>query len=303
MSNFAEQSLSDESLQRELQNKDEIIEALTRQLEGTADQLDRLKRSGVKEQSGGRAAGGLASQVQVALEAFDELNPADHFERIESGIQQILQLISNGQFEFSEGEGTAGSDDEAGEEAQSRFWEETKARLLGGGEEPEPSQKEESSPPPVDSDSVEMDEENQAEELPEIPPIPDLPMPVESLSDLVQLEEGITQRDSYISYLIARLRHAESLKYPETDWDLIDVPEELLEEVENLKRQLEDHLRQAELAAALERASLTRERSKLFQIKQYLSEEVKRLGAISDADRKRESDPESRWGRFFDLKK
>ncbi|MBT5020212.1 MAG: hypothetical protein HON04_15885, partial [Planctomicrobium sp.] len=82
-------------------------------------------------------------------------------------------------------------------------------------------------------------------------------------------------------------------------------PEKLVQELLDLKIKLEDHLRQSEIATSLERASLTRERSKLFQVKQYLAQEVKRLGEETQANATegKGGNAESRWGKFFETKK
>lgn len=316
MSSFAEESLSDESLQRELQNKDDIILALTEQLEGAVDQLDRLKRSGVKEGPGeGRATSpfSLASQVSDALEAYEELAPAEHFERIESGIEQILNLISSGSVQLNSISAT--DNQEASSEEDDSFWEETKARLLGGEVAESSSDSTTVSHSELEANSETTSPNEQTEEAGTInssepvvvPPMPGEPKPVEDLTDLVAMEEGLTERDQYIVYLVARLRQAEQEKFPEIDLnELVGVPDQLIDELMEVKKKLEDQLRQSEVAASLERASLTRERSKLFQVKQYLAREVQRLGAIAqqqDAGESPENQSTSRWGKFFDTKK
>lgn len=312
MNEFAEKSLSDESLQRELQNKDDIITALTEQLEGAVDQLDRLKRSGVKQDSGSggfRSPGGLASQVGAALAAFDELAPAEHFERIEDGISQILQLLSHDSLINLQSRPRHAEDEDSSDQDQisdDRFWEETKARLLESEnisrtDSPESVAKSPSSEQATESDNRDGAETNETNWL--IPALPDPPRLVTDLKDIVGMEEGLSERDSYIAYLIARLRNLENSRYQLIDWEeLAGVPTKLIEEMLSLKKQLEEQLRQSEIAVALERAALTRERSKLFQVKQYLAQEVKRLGS-TESVKEMSASPESRWGKFFETKK
>lgn len=321
MSTFAEESLSDESLQKELQNKDSIILALTEQLETTVDQLDRLKRSGAKEDSGGnrpQSPFGLASQVADALEAYDELAPAEHFDRIENGIDQILQLLSQGSVQLAESSSIAAAKPAPPKQDDS-FWEETKARLMGGetstsASPPPPPEQSQSYSQSTADDGVDSTDEQQSQTAEEVvdqeqvvvPAMPSAPKPVEDTKDIVAMELGVGERDEYIAYLVARLRAAEQAKMPAIDWnDLDGLPEKLIEELNVIKKQLEDQLRQSEIAASLERASLTRERSKLFQVKQYLAQEVKKLGEKkSSGDEEQKADrAESRWGKFFDTKK
>lgn len=314
MSTFAENSLSEESLQRELQNKDNIILALTEQLESTVDQLDRLKRSGAKENSGDsrpQSPFGLASQVANALEAYDELAPAEHFERIEDGIDQILQLLSQGSVQLAALPEAAEKKDDS-EVQDDSFWEETKSRLLGGDSPASPSESTTTSAAEVPlSTNAESDGENNSEsnvdqEPVVVPSMPAPPKPIEDLKDIVTLEEGVGDRDEYIVYLVARLRASEQAKIPKIDWnDLEHAPEKLVQILMDLKKKLEDHLRQSEIAASLERASLTRERSKLFQVKQYLAQEVKKLGEAAEANAPEDKAgrAESRWGKFFETNK
>ena len=298
MSTFAENSLSDESLQRELQNKDNIILALTEQLENTVDQLDRLKRSGVKENSGdsrSQSPFGLASQVASALEAYDELAPAEHFDRIEDGIDQILQLLSQGSVQLAALPEAAEKNGES-EAKDDSFWEETKSRLMGGDSSPatlESAATQDSLPTQAESDEEFQSESTPVQEPFSVPAMPEAPKPIEDLKDIVTLEEGVGSRDDYIVYLVARLRSSEQAKIPVINWDDLEhAPEKLVQELLDLKIKLEDHLRQSEI-------------SKLFQVKQYLAQEVKRLGEETQANATegKGGNAESRWGKFFETKK
>ncbi len=296
--------MSMEALQQELQSKNEVIAALTKQLEGTADQLDRLQRSGVRSNGGessGRVGLGIAGQVEAALEFIDELEPAEHFEKIESGIDQILEMLSGRAIsEFSD-ESEA---DPVDQSSNNEFWNATKERLL---ESEENATAEES----VDSATEKLAIES-GDELPQTPPamrvapppLAEAPKPIEDVQDPIVLEEGITERDSYIVSLIARLRIVEEFQYPPINWkELADAPEELNASLISLEKQLKDNLLRAEVSVALERASLTRERSKLFHVKRQLEQEVKRIGLtsiIESQGQESEQGVNSRWAKFFD---
>lgn len=314
MSQDTDYQLTPEEFEIALRAKEEVIAALTDRLHETAEQLDRLQRSGVRangqNDASGRPSFSLSSQVEAALQAFDELAPMEHFERIESGISQILELLSSGAIAVQSGE----TEEQLSEKDNASYWESTKAKLLGEAavdleEETRRVLTEDSGGDPAGSHPLTTDDDNE-ESLTKSAGVPlpvDPPRPIESLTDLVELEEGISERDSYISYLVARLRVAESRHDPPKDWEgLASAPEELKESLINMQNRLEDHLRQSEVAVSLERAGLTRERSKLFKVKQHLEQEVKRMGLASTMlaqEKKNEDTSQTRWGKFFEVKK
>lgn len=307
--------LSPEQLERALASKDQVIAALTEQLEGTVEHLDRLQRAGAR--LGGRESeshsSGLAAKVEAALQAYDDLDPGDRLDRIEAGIEQILEIVSNGSAKLSASPGESRDDnsEQSDQENDDAFWESTKARLLSGNTDSttDSADSNDYSPSPSSSSDGEETQEESPSAQPdaaEIPPLPPLPTPIETTTDAVALEEAVTERDVYIRYLIGRLRAAESARYAPLDWQqLAAAPDELTESLRQLQKQLRDHLKQAEVAVALERASLARERSKLFQVKQLLEGEVKRIGAAAMAAQQSESgdDADQRIGRFLAVNK
>ncbi|QDT33616.1 hypothetical protein [Thalassoglobus polymorphus] len=296
MSDTTDDNLILKTLQREITSKNEIIAALTERLEGTADQLDRLQRSGVKPgDAPARPLSSLAQHVEKALETYNELDPEDHFTRIELGIEQILEMLSSGNFASpasSEAESKATSSNVAppastnsvNPSGDDDFWAATKARLLGEevAENDEAESKGDESPDlvtPAEAATVQQNSQFSEQPLHEEPELAEMPAPVVEFDDPVVLLEAVTDRDSYIVYLISRLRNAEAAAYPPVDWsELSNAPSDLVAKLVELHDQLEDQLRQAQLSVSLERAMLTRERAKLAQVKQHLEKEVKRMG-------------------------
>ena len=340
--------LSAANVESALSGKDQIIAALTAQLEETAEKLDRIQRSGGALRTGSSGSLGLNSRANEQLEAFLEdweaEPPRESLSRIELGIDRILRMIGDvadpnpvtePQVPSQEAEQPTTEDDD-------EFWAAAKARLMGEGESgdgdsdtapeaisesviteeanPSPDEFVESSEQPVENSAREEDgpsgtESNSTKntvdpESIEIPPVPDPPTPVEAGATLETLQGAIEHRDRYIQYLIARMRKAEL-----THWDSFDintVPEDedgIKVRVLELHELLTDHLKQSEIANSLERASLTRERAKLTQIKQQLADQIRRMGNPGDAatngksesnDNDKDKDKtERRWARLF----
>lgn len=301
-----------EMLQEELDQKEELILALTERLRESADQLDRIQRTGGAIRGGTESAGSselqtkIASQIGEALREWDALDPVTRFDRLESGIDQILNALENVQFQAASG-GAEQSDKK--EEDGLSYWEQAKARLMG--DEPEESASSSSAPAPVtksqgndgksaSTSNAQSQPEPEAVSIPE-PPAPE---PIEAGADATILMEAVTTRDRYIEYLTARLRAEQDRVSGKVDWNrLADVPEELRSEVESLRSRLQEQLKMAEVSNALERATLARERSKLFQVKQQLERQVQRLAANGEAgEAKPEGDAsklEKRWSRLF----
>ncbi|TWT56757.1 hypothetical protein KOR42_01120 [Thalassoglobus neptunius] len=324
-----------DELQREVESKEAVILALTSQLETTAEQLERMRRTGpVGGQKESGFGPGVNAQIRDFLAEFDESSPLEHFERIEIGIEQILEILAGSNTSIaelrklpkSELESTLSDDEEteeeldaekSPEEAEEDFWAATKARLLQEAESQDDEEemgvlfsgeKEDSS----SESAAKNDGGNQAEAKanvvqpiaipPEPEELPELPKPVTTITDAKKLEEAVTERDQFIFYLVARLRRAESYPFPPINWEsVVSVPEDLKKSVMVLEKHLKDHLRQSELSVSLERAALTRERSKLCQVKSQLQDEIQKMVAISNAPTR--STPEERMNRLFDIPK
>jgi hypothetical protein len=273
-------------VQSQLQVKDQLIAALTAQLEETAEKLDRLQRTGgPRGSSVGRGteeiphAPELFGQLEDVIEVWQELKPGERLLRIEEGVEQILSMLSSG--ELAQPAQPETSSNQA-------FWEAAKAQLLGEQPDESPAQEE----PPAQPD------------LPEVPPEPPPPEPLGEDADEETLWRGIEEREVYIQYLTARLRHAEQRQAFPVPWgELNNAPKELKQRLEGLQQQLSEQLKQAEIAHALERASLTRERAQLEQMKQQVEKQMRQLKASSTTHAENEESTadrkERRWSRLF----
>lgn len=310
------------TLQAQLAEKNDLVAALTSQLERTATQLDRLSRAGAERQgfSGHPAAPALSpdvtSKLTSALDEWQEFQPASRIERIESGIDRILDLLqsaSHQQGSTSPASSTHTAPSHTPHAAED-FWAATKARLLGEAppsltltqpESPRPAEHAPSGPVP----QLATGENDTLLDFSDGPPSPD---PIQDFDDPEELLSGIKSRDVYIQYLISRVRLAESKSYFPTDWSQIaHAPDRFRERLESLETVLKDHLRQAEVANSLERALLARERAKLSQIKQNLEIQIKKMavGPVSPTSPpavpkspeppEQKGDQESRWKRIF----
>lgn len=145
--------------------------------------------------------------------------------------------------------------------------------------------------------------------------IPDkLPKPVSIDATREELLDAVDSRDEYIQYLSAKLRDLEQRTIPQINWEVVNnCPDDLKSCVEGISAQLEQQLKESELAIALERANLARERAKLMKVKESLESQVKRLGNQLAAEgqnsghekgagrtaEEKKADMDRRWGRFF----
>lgn len=297
-----------EQLQDELDQKEELILVLTERLRESADQLDRIQRTGGAIRGGADSGGSselqskIASQIGEALREWDALDPGGRFDRIENGIEQILNALDNVQYQAGPAP-SGGSSESKEEEAGLSYWEAAKARLMGDeAEEPAPAAAppQESKPQSNATPSPAPAPEPETVSIPE-PPAPE---PVASETDPTILLEAVTTRDRYIEYLTARLRSEQDRVSGRVDWErLADAPEDLRQEVESLKARLQEQLKMAEVSNALERATLARERSKLFQVKQQLERQVQRLASNGESAVEEKQDDssklEKRWSRLF----
>jgi len=308
-------------LQAQLAEKNDLVAALTAQLERTATQLDRLTRSGAERSHGNASPGNpapvspeLSGKLVNALEEWQEFQPTERIERIETGIDRILELLESQAQLVSQPHSDTGRT--VREKPDDDFWTSTKARLLGESSETGTSA-------PFASGSSFSAEESfsnrpsqttvpssagSADPLMEIGAGPEPPAPVTNVNDPEELQAGVKTRDIYIQYLIFRLRMAESKSYFPPSWDNLAPPDR--ERIEALETVLKDHLRQAEVAHSLERALLARERAKLAQIKQNLEIQIKKMvlptsspaappEAVPDQKLEQKGEQESRWKRIF----
>ena len=293
-------------LTAELQDKEELIHALTAQLEQAVEQLDRIHREGGDR--GGRSiagSGGVAGdfveeqrfvndRLTQWLDGWDQQQPFDVWNRIEQRIEEIVQrgLSAAPSVGFGSFESPAPEVKEPEDSAAA--WEEAKRKLLGDMSFGEPA------PAPV-----------AAPAQPEPPPcLGDIsyPEPIDvDTAEHVMLVDAVEVRDRYIAYLTQRLRALE-MRGP-TNWEAMNnAPEELRGRLQQLEADYREHLRREECDMALERARLAREQNRLKQDRHKMELQARKLGFTSDefklppASNEAEGDDRS-WRKMFGRKK
>lgn len=266
-----------------LAEKDDVIQELTDRLEDIAEKYDRLQRMGADRGAGSsRGPGGspfeeLSQKVDDLRELFGEERPYDQLCRIEDRLEQLFERFQQGGLK-AESSSQRHSPAPAVAPATESF-EEIRARLLAeAGAPPGAAQT-------VDSQRSGGVADESSDELLEMP---DLPAPLGIDATPEELHQGIDARDLFISYLISRVRTAESRSFP-LDWAVIaEAPEELVQQVEQLRDTLESQLRQAEIANSMERATLARDRNRLMQVKQQLEQHVRKMASGQQAEHRTE---------------
>ena len=288
------------ALQSALHEKDELVHALTEQLEEAANRLDRLHRAGVdRPQRGGSVSaeghsGELGDQLSRLTSEWDELQLAQQFETIRGRLDDIFDAVSLAKL-TEQGYGSRPVDEPVGRTSEMLTgkltgWEDMKAQLLRDGAEKTRSHAElaEAAATAV-SDSA-------AEVLNDLPLEPPLPVDLET-ADRDLLAEAVEERDVFILHLIRRLRSGTSARYSPINWaEISGAPDELRERLLEHEARLQELLRMEECDLSLERARLARERSRLEQLRRDVERDARDGHDMSgnDADRS-----ERRWLRVF----
>ena len=295
-----------QELSAELQDKEDLIHALTAQLEQAVDQLDRIHREGGDR--GGRAAsssGGIAGdfveeqrfvndRLSQWLDGWDQHQPFDILARIEQRIEDIVQrgISAAPAASFSGFDAPA---DVKEPEDSSAAWEEAKRKLLGdmsfGDAAAAPAVSPAQPQPPASLNDI------------------DYPTPVDvDTAEHVVLVDAVETRDRYIAYLTQRLRALE-MQGP-TNWDAMNnAPEELRARLQQLEADYREHLRREECDMALERARLAREQNRLKQDRHKMELQARKLGFASDefklppAAGESEGGEDRSWRKMFGRKK
>ncbi len=289
-----------------IQQKDELILALTEQLEQAAEQLDRLQRQGAdrhRSPAGNAALPAelvndqrqMLEELQRVVHQWEDMQAGLTLGRIEIQISELRDLIVQGQQQPVAGlimpaPGSPAQiyqespEFEAAEAASGSEWERMKSRLL---QAEEPQQQESST---------------WIEQTPQLPDAPE-PVNVDS-ADHQTLARAVAVRDDYISRLRDRLRQVEAIKPAAELLQHDPGSAEFMKRVQWLEQRLEEHLRSAEVELSVERARIARERAQLTQQQEFLERQLKKLG-LSSADQAEAgsaapaSQQERRWARFL----
>ena len=301
----------------ELAEKDDIIGSLTEKLEQVAEQLDRAKRSGADRGPRG-VPPEVAEQQERAAATLGEI--AGHFEGVDLGgsLSRLEMLVS-------EVRDVVLSERRPAETADAFEAAETtpKPDLLGGwasirdqfmGGEGDASEVAADGGTPGSSADSAFDgdrTDSEADEaapvgvvgpvaiaLPEEPPavdaLPDdLPEPVDfDAADRDELVAAVEVRDRYIGLLTRRVADRRAKLTVPTDWSLLAGDSDgLAEATRRLHEELDDAVRTAEVDLCLERARLSRERTRL-----------EAMQPAAESDDKQAAAKSSRWSRVLGVR-
>lgn len=310
-----------EFLTSELNDRDQLVHALTAQLEEAVEQLDRLHRQGADRASRAGGSGGSVTadfideqranndRLNQWLDQWDQSQPFDLWARIEDRLGELASQfaghgnsstsgISSHHAPFAAPAAQQVHEPPAEQAPAASSWEETKQRLLG-----------EMSFNFGDTAPASGSTTTTAASV-EIPPISaaDVEFPIALDFDKASREElcsAIEIRDKYISYLTHRLRASE-MQQP-VNWDALgQAPADLRQQLLDLEGRYSEHLRREECDMALERARLAREQARLQQDRTRLEHQMRRAGITADDNRPGSSaiDADDRsWLKMFGKKK
>lgn len=303
-----------EFLTCELDDRDQVIAALTTQLEGAVEQLDRLHRQGADRGRPGGTGGltqeflgeqrAIADRMSQWLDQWDQTQPMDLWLRMEARVNELASHLGSPTapaIVYQEASFSSGNFAPATPEPAESFpssWEETKQRLLGEYSDPASFQ----TSPPAEAPAPAAAVVETEMPLPgghiEFP----LAVDVES-AEREELVKAIEIRDRYISDLTHRLRSAE-MRQP-VDWDaLSQAPADLRQQLVDLESRYRDHLRREECDLALERARLAREQARLKQDRHRFDQQMRRSGLAMDDEQGTPMDADERsWLKMFGRKR
>jgi hypothetical protein len=327
-----------ETIQGQLREKEHLVAALTERLEQAAEQLDRLRRTGVDK--GRRPMGGAGLPADVVedhkhtledlkkvIATWEEAQPGAALGRIEAQITELRDLI-NGSGRggaFSAGSSVSSATaavsapprerpTEAAEHVPSAkksgnaaWWEAQKAALMG---EPVPAEVQAALAAPAAPAAAPAPASQSAPEQPSEPAatidlaaveIPELPPAVDF--DNVTLDEAkaaIRERDRIIQILREPLLIARAAaQIPANLRSLENLAEPLQARISELETQWQAKFRQVELDLSLERARLAREQSAVRQQQELLQKQLRRGAADRLADDGRGDESSSSKRRWF----
>lgn len=295
-----------DTLESQLQEKEQLVAALTERLEQAAEQLDRLHRSGADRAM--RVGGGfppelveqqktLVEDLQRSVQQWEDMQPGAMLGRIEMQIAEIRDMLAGGASVDPGTYGGAASNDRSssGGSDIARYMQEAMgggsgASGLSGYEAMKAGlmANEPGAPPPVSEATQES--EFQPEQMaqafvPSGPEYEETPLaePPASIdvanASIEDMRHAVEERDSYILYILQRLRNAESRHHVPNNWAVLEsMPAELRVRLEVLEKQLQQTLRTAEVELSLQRAKLGREEMRIRHLDEQIQKELKRTG-------------------------
>jgi len=304
-----------ETLESQLAEKEQLVAALTERLEQAAEQLDRLHRTGADRGVRAGIAGipaelvqqqqKLTEELQRAVQQWEDMQPGAFFGRLETQLAQIQELVQ----QEPHGGGSHSSDSyshyESGRSSESSYGSGGTTSLQSVLERMQAKQAE----PPAE-ESANPPAEERSEGAPSasavdiaLPPLSEPPEPIDvTAATPEELARACEVRDSYIVYLLQRLRQIESLGHVPNSWaGLENVPGELRARLETLEKRLEETLRLAEVELSLQRAKLAREEMRIRMMDGQMQKQLKqaRDASESEGDSSADQANSGRWRRML----
>ncbi len=321
------------TLESQLQDKEQLIAALTERLEQAAEQLDRLKRNGADRAL--RTGGGfppelieeqkeLVEELQRAVQQWEDMQPGVLLGRIEMQLGELRDLVSGQGSTLLSGSERGGYSDRSTSSSRNgereKRTEKTESKASGSGssayealkagllandlaveETSEEAENESQSSTPAASLPVPTGPEYEESPLDDPPPAIDL-----EHASAEELRKAVEERDTYIMYVLGRLRNAESRHHVPNNWKVLEtMPEALQTRLDVLEKQLQQTLRTAEVELSLHRAKLGREEARLRLLDEQVQKKLQRAGiseeqaAHPESKAERDSSPSSRWLRMI----
>ena len=143
----------------------------------------------------------------------------------------------------------------------------------GGGNEPEKTV--EAAAPPVSEGVIDI----------ELPALDDPPASIDAnTATTEELRDACNSRDTYIAYLLQRLKKIESLGHVPNSWaGLENVPDDLRARLDALEHRLQETARVAEVELSLQRAKLAREELRIRVMDEQVQKDIKRAKTVADS--------------------
>jgi hypothetical protein len=307
-----------ETLEAQLAEREQLVAALTERLEQAAEKLDRLHRTGADRGARSGILGippeliqqqqKLIEDLQHAVQQWDDLQPGAFFGRLENQLSQIHNLVLN----HSSGGSESHPTDAAFSRGDSRFEQSStrrspsdspksvlefmKANFQAQHPETEVTTPADGASPPAAAPAPVF--------TIELPPLQEAPEAVDAnTATREELAKACEARDTYVVYLLQRLRQIESMGHVPNSWaGLENLPDQLRERLEALEKRLEETLRLAEVELSLQRAKLAREEVRIRVLDEQLQKDLKRArqdsdNAVEDAEKNEQGS--SRWKRML----
>lgn len=290
-------------LERGVEERDQLITALTVQLEEACERIDRMQRMGADR--GPVSMGGMPrelvedqktvlDELQEAVRRWEEVQAAAALGRIEMQIGELRDLVVErlrGGVVQSAPEPEEPS--EPPDDAPTPTWSTMRDSLLASTNSSDGTDD-------GGSDSASIDSLG---EWVDPPPA----IAADASADALRL--AVEERDDYVIWLIRRLRSVESSREMLLGGvDADSAPEEVQRRIAELERAFDEKQRLVEVELSIERARLAREGARLKVLDEQIQKEAKRLGMQNGQPRAPEppADSESgksrRWRRMLGMR-